>query len=127
MDMIPLENLEPMEDNSYLSERAMFSRNREVERRLNQPKRKETFLDKIRATNELIGGVPRMAVEADEQPWEFYRLQARLEAADKVKNINHTVRLMALAIPPTSLDGEDAIKDVEFQEVPIDSPTQKDS
>lgn len=114
MDLIPLENLEPMEDNSYLSERAIFSRSREIDRRLNQPKRKETFLDKVRAANELIGGVPRLAVEADEQPWELYRLQARLEAAEKTRNINHTLRILAPTIPPTALDGD--ITDVEFEE-----------
>jgi hypothetical protein len=120
MDLIPLENLEPMEDNSYLSDRAIFSRSREIDRRLNQPKRKETFLDKVRAANELIGGVPRLAVEADEQPWELYRLQARLEAAEKTRNINHTLRILAPTIPPTALDGD--ITDVEFEEAPPGDP-----
>lgn len=115
MDLVPLQNLEPMEDNSYLSDRAIFSRQREVERRVNNPKRKETFLDKVRATHELIGGVPRLAVEADENPWEFYRLHARLELAEKTRNVNHTVRILAPTIPPTALDGD--ITDIEFEEV----------
>lgn len=116
MDMIPLENLEPMEDNSYLSERAIFSRSREVERRVSNPKRKETFLDKVRAASELIGGVPRLAVEGDENPWELFRLQARLELAEKARNVNHTVRILAPGLPPTALDGNPV--DVEFEEVP---------
>lgn len=124
MDLVPLENLEPMEDNSYLSERAIFSRVREVERRLNQPKRKETFLDKVRAANELIGGTPRLAVEADEQPWELYRLQARLEAAEKQKNFNLAIRILAPGLPPTSLDGDTT--DVEFEEVPTEPGSRKD-
>lgn len=61
-----------------------------------------------------------MAIEADEQPWELYRLQARLEAAEKTKNINLAVRILSPGLPPTSLDGE-AIKDVEFQDVPSQS------
>lgn len=121
MDLIPLENLEPMEDNSYLSERAIFARSKEIDRRLAQPKRRETMLDKVRATAELIGGVPRLAVEADENPWEFYRLQARLELAEKVRNINHTIRILAPTIPPTALDGD--ITDIEFEEVRNGEPS----
>lgn len=123
MDLVPLENLEPMEDNSFLSERAIFSRSKEIERRVNNPKRKESFLDRIRATNDLIGGVPRLAVEADENPWEFYRLQARLELAEKAKNVNHTIRILAPTIPPTILDGD--ITDVEFEEQGAD-PTSEE-
>lgn len=118
MDLVPLDNLEPMEDNSYLSERAIFSRSKEVERRVNAPKRKESFLDKVRAASELIGGVPRLAVEGDEQPWELYRLQARLEAAEKARVINHNIRILAPSIPPTALDGD--ITDIEFEDVPQD-------
>ena len=116
MDLIPLENLEPMEDNAYLSDRAIFSRQREIERRVQNPKRRETMLDKVRAGFELIGGVPRLAVEADENPWELYRLQARLEAAEKAKNVNHTIRIIAPGLRPSALDGN--IQDVEFEEVP---------
>lgn len=127
MDIVPIENLEPMEDNSYLSDRAIFTRSREIERRLNNPKRRETLLDKVRATNELIGGTPRLATEADENPWEFYRLQARLEIAEKAKNVNHNIRILAPTIPPTALDGD--ISDIEFEEVPSaeesNPPTQE--
>jgi hypothetical protein len=122
MDLVPLENLEPMEDNSYLSERAIFSRKREIERRVNNPKRKETMLDRVRAASELIGGVPRLAVEADENPWELYRLQARLEAAEKARNINMAIRILAPTIPPTALDGD--ITDVEFEEAPPPGDTE---
>jgi len=100
MDIIPLDNLEPMEDNSYLSDRAIFSRQREIERRVQNPKRRETLLDKVRNASELIGGVPRLAVGADEQPWELYRLQARLEIAEKARNVNHNIRILAPSIPP---------------------------
>jgi hypothetical protein len=125
MDLIPTENLEPMEDNSYLSERAIWARGREIERRVQNPKRKETLLDKVRAANELIGGTPRLATEADENPWEFYRLQARLETAEKARNVNHNIRILAPTLPPTALDGDTT--DVEFEEVrqPPDTSTQK--
>lgn len=124
MDLVPLENLEPMEDNSYLSDRAIWARAREIERRVNSPKRRETMLDRVRAASELIGGTPRLATEADENPWEFYRLQARLELAEKARNINHTVRILAPGLPPTTLDGD--ITDVEFEETPDKSGSQKD-
>src|SRR5450432_2774741 len=114
MDIVPLENLEPMEDNSYLSERAIWARQREIERRLSRPNRKETMLDQARASFELIGGVPRLAAEGDEQPWELYKLLARLEQAEKAKTVNHNVRIIQPSLPPTTLDG--AI-DAEFQDV----------
>jgi hypothetical protein len=124
MDIVPLENLEPMEDNSYLSDRAIFARQREVERRVNNPKRKETMLDRVRAASELIGGVPRLAVEGDENPWELYRLQARLELAEKVRNINHTFKILAPGLRPTALDGDTT--DVEFEEVPPEPGSHQD-
>jgi len=127
MDLVPLENLEPMEDNSYLSERAIFARGREVKRRVTNPKRKESMLDRVRAASELIGGVPRLAIEGDENPWELYRLQARLEQAEKARNINHNIRILAPSIPPTALDGD--ITDIEFEEVPqnAEQRSQEDS
>lgn len=82
------------------------------------------MLDQCRATFELIGGVPRMATEADENPWEFYRLKARLEISEKQRDINVAIRLIQPALPPTPLDGEGAI-DVEFAEVPPGSPQPK--
>ena len=83
------------------------------------------MLDKVRAASELIGGVPRLAVEADENPWELYRLQARLEAAEKARHQSMTLRILAPAIPPTKLDGD--ITDVEFEEVKdAQSPSQTD-
>lgn len=123
MDLVPLDTQEPMEDNSYLSELAVFSRDREIERRLNNPKRKETMLDQVRKTDELIGGVPRLAVEADRNPWEFYKLRAKLEAAEKNKNFNLAVRVIAPGLPPTALDGE--ITDMEYEEVPAEPGPQK--
>lgn len=123
MDMIPLENLEPMEDNSYLSERAIFARDKDIERRLTRPKRQvETLMDKMNSTDELIGGVPRRAIWADENPGAFYTLQARLALAEAVKRHELAVQIIAPGLPPTALDGDGAI-DVKFEDVPL-TPTQ---
>lgn len=121
MEMIPLENMEPMDDNSYLGERAQFARNKQIDRRLTRPKLRETLKDQVDAAFELIGGVPRLAIEADEQPWELYRMRARLETAAQTKKHEHAVRLIAPGLPPTELDGDGAI-DVEVEDIPTSPP-----
>ena len=123
MDMIPLDHLEPMEDNSYLSDRAVFARDKAIERRLNRTKqsKRESLLDKYHAALELIGGVPRLAIMADESPLEFMSQLIRLEVASQTKNVHHAISVVQPAIPPTDLDGE--IQDIPFEEV-NDDPQQ---
>ena len=123
MDMIPLDNLEPMEDNSYLSDRAVFARDKAIERRLSRPKqsKRETLLEKYHAALELIGGVPRLAIMADEDPLNFMSQLIRLEIASQTKNVSHSISVIQPAIPPTALDGDD-IQDIPFSDV---SPNQE--
>lgn len=116
MDIVPKETQEP-EDNSYLSERAIFAhqmdRIRPIDRKAVVGKR-QRGLSALHDAFELIGGVPRLAIYADESPHEFYQLYFRYtQQIDK--NVNHTIRILAPSIPPTALDGD--ITDIEFEEV----------
>jgi hypothetical protein len=122
MDVIPLENLEPMDDNSYLSDRAIFARNKQIDRRLNRPKLRETLRDKVEAAVEMIGGVPRLALEGDENPWALYGMLERLERTEKARNINHNVRVLYAAIPPSPLDG---VIDAECVDIPGDEASPR--
>jgi hypothetical protein len=116
MDIVPKETQEP-EDNSYLSERAIFAhqldRIRPVDRKQVVGKR-QRGLSALHDAFELIGGVPRLAIYADESPHEFYQLYFRYTQQTD-KNVNHTIRILAPSIPPTALDGD--ITDIEFEEV----------
>lgn len=126
MDIVPSESREPAEDNTYLSDRAVFAKNLSQVREMGKQRvtRKERGLLALHDAFELIGGVPRLAIYADEQPHEFYQLYFRhTQSVDK--NVNHTFRILAPSIPPTALDGD--ITDIEFEEVPPDaSGSQKD-
>lgn len=115
MELVPLDTQEPMEDNSYLSDRAIFSRNHAIERRLRNKGKRETLSEQLDACSELIGGVPRMAIWADENPTEFYALRARMSIAQQTKKIDHTIKVIEPAIPRSVLDGPPPI-DAEFTE-----------
>lgn len=106
MDIVPLETREPMEDNSYLSERALFARDREIERRLRRPNLRQTLVEKYREALDLIGGVPRLAIMADEDPKAFMDQLIRLETASQAKKVDYTVKFIRPALPPTALDGD---------------------
>jgi len=115
MEMIPFENMEPLDDNSYLSDRAVFARDKDIERKLSRRGKRESLTEKLQAATELIGGVSRMAIWADENPGEAYSLLARLEMATMAKRIDHTIRAIQPSIPPTALDGDPM--DVPFEDV----------
>jgi hypothetical protein len=115
MDLVPLDTREPMEDNSYLSERAIFARDKEIERRIRRPNLKQSLLEKYREALDLIGGVPRLAIMADEDPQRFMDQMIALEKSAQVKKVDHSVRFIRPALPPTPLDGD--IQDADFVEV----------
>jgi hypothetical protein len=116
MDLVPLDTREPMEDNSYLSERAIFARDKEIERRLRKPTLKQSLLEKYREALDLIGGVPRLAIMADEDPQKFMDQMIALEKSAQVKKVDHSVRFIRPALPPTPLDGD--IQDADFADIP---------
>jgi hypothetical protein len=123
MELVPKDSLEP-EDNSYLSDRARFSG--QLDRIRPRPKpltKRERGLNALHDVFELIGGVPRLAIHADENPTEFYNTYFKYtQTIDK--NVSHTVRVIAPGLPPTALDGD--ISDIEFEEVPVEpGPAQE--
>ena len=57
----------------------------------------------------LIGGVPRMALWAHENPGEFYKLYGRLLPSSAVKEVNHSGGIEIIArVAPSALDGVQA-------------------
>jgi hypothetical protein len=53
---------------------------------------------------ELIGGVPRMALFAHEDPKEFYKQYARLIPTEQRNQFDGTIRVIGF-VQPTALDG----------------------
>jgi hypothetical protein len=122
MELVPKDSMEP-EDNSYLSARAIFAHQMDRIRPIDKSKvvgKRARGLAALHDTFELIGGVPRLAIYADEQPHEFYQLYFRYTQSQD-KTVNHNVRILAPTIPPTALDGD--ITDIEFEEVRTDGDT----
>lgn len=119
MDLIPLENLEPVDDNTYLSETAKKAREYQIERRLARKSKRETLQEQMEAVHELIGGVPRMALEADKDPFQFYKLHARITIASQVKNVHHSVEIISTALAPSALDTPPPV-DADYTDVPSD-------
>src|SRR5271170_81711 len=120
MDLVPKETQEP-EDNSYLSDRAIFAKSMDRIRPIDRKPligKRARGLAALHDTFELIGGVPRLALYADESPHEFYQLYFRYTQSQD-KTVNHNVRILAPTIPPTALDGD--ITDIEFEEVRTDA------
>jgi len=70
-----------------------------------QPKRdaKIQIADAILEVFEIIGGVPRMALVADQHPLEFLKIVSRLAPKDIYAHHSGEVRIIA-ALPPSALD-----------------------
>ncbi|MDB4312218.1 hypothetical protein N9937_02185 [bacterium] len=51
----------------------------------------------------LIGGTPRLAIWADENPTEFYRLYSKLMPKEQTGEVNHEVKIMQV-LPRGALD-----------------------
>ena len=115
MDMVPKETREPEEENTYLSDRAVFAKNLSQMRNLGRKplSKKERGLAALHDVFELIGGVPRFAIHADENPDQFYHIYFKYTQVQE-KTINTNVRVIAPSIPPTALDG---VTDVDFKAV----------
>lgn len=63
---------------------------------------------------ELIGGVPRLALWAHEDPREFYKLHAKLIPTEQKTQFDGTVRVIGF-VKPTELD---ALPPIEGETVP---------
>lgn len=121
MEIVPKETQEP-EDNSYLSDRAIFANQLARIRPRPKSSQREKTAQAYHDAFDLIGGVPRLALFADENPSEFYPIHARVTSIVE-KNVTHSIKVIAPALRPTALDGD--ITDVEFEEV-SGEPSKKD-
>jgi hypothetical protein len=84
------------------------------------PSKKKADRDKIvqamEETFELIGGVPRLALWANENPGKFYALWSRNASKEQNKTVTNNIRLIRPSIPPSPLDGDPSILEGEFIE-----------
>lgn len=67
---------------------------------------------------ELIGGVPRLALFAHEDPGAFYKLHARLIPTEQKQEHSGEIRIVGF-VQPTALDG--SYEDVTPQPSPAES------
>lgn len=74
------------------------------------PRRKferQRFLDAMAEAFEVIGGVPRLAIWADQNPTEFYKLMGKTIPQANLLDIQGKMQMQILpALPPSELDGE---------------------
>lgn len=72
--------------------------------------KKARVLDAMLETFELIGGVPRMAIVADQFPMEFYKLFAKqIPGTMNQVNFNGPTQINIVpALPRSPLDGDDS-------------------
>jgi hypothetical protein len=68
-------------------------------------RRKAQVVDALNDAFELIGGVPRLAVWADTNPSEFYRIWSKLAPKDVSTTVDGSAELKILhVLPPGKLD-----------------------
>jgi hypothetical protein len=112
MDLVPSETREPVDVIQKYSDLSMFLTDvaRSSQKMIKDPptkNRKQKLLIAMDETFDLIGGVPRLAIWADQNPDEYYKLYAKtlpqqIQASIDGK-LTHIIRP---ALPPTALDGD---------------------
>lgn len=111
MDLVPQETQEPnvvvkydgLEP--YLGDLAKSTRRLAASVAATKIPKKQRFLSAMDDTFDLIGGIPRLAVWADQNPDEYYKLYAKtlptqIQASIEGK-LQHIIRP---ALPPSALD-----------------------
>jgi hypothetical protein len=68
-----------------------------------KPLKREKIAQAYDDAFELIGGVPRLALFAHEDPKEFYKLHARLIPAESKQQFDGEIRIVGF-VQPTALD-----------------------
>lgn len=70
-----------------------------------QALRRSTVVDAFHTAFQMIGGVPRLALWADQNPGEFYRLYSRLLPSQSSAELDHAEALtIHHALPPPRYD-----------------------
>lgn len=77
-----------------------------VMKRLPQTIRKADVIDGFTHAFELIGGIPRLAIWADEHPSEFYKLYGKLIPSTIKADVNTRVKVVHTSLPPNPQDVE---------------------
>lgn len=113
MDFLPIK---PIFDESLYSEQmdeVLSDISRKCRAVTQAPRRKferEKFLSALDEAFELIGGVPRLALWADQNPTEFFRLYGKTIPQANLLDIQGKMSMQILpALPRSPLDGEDII------------------
>jgi hypothetical protein len=108
MDFLPAK---PIFDEVLYSEQmdSVLSETARKTKAVLQPPRKkfdrEKFLCAIDEAFELIGGVPRLALWADQNPTEFYRLYGKTLPQTNLIDLAAKMQMQILpALPPSALD-----------------------
>lgn len=85
--------------------------------------KRQEIVNAFQEAFELIGGVPRLAVWAHDNPTDFYKLYGKLLPAGSTLDVNVTGQLfLRPALPPSPLDGE--FTDAEFAGECEDDPVR---
>ena len=99
-DLIELDETLPYTEPDFHSLQEAYSRRPRVRKPLRREKIAQAYDDAF----ELIGGVPRLALFAHEDPEAFYKLHARLIPAEQKTQFDGEIRIIGF-VQPTSLDG----------------------
>lgn len=111
MDLIPQDTKEPDVLVKYQGVDVLLSdvsrSTRQIARSLPPAPRKQKLLNAMDETFDLIGGVPRLAVWADENPDDFYKLYGKTLPQQIQASIDGKIQcIIRPALPPSPLDGE---------------------
>lgn len=68
--------------------------------------KKEDIFDAFGEAFHLVGGVPRLALWAEENPSKFFPTLARMATSNAVNIQNNTAVVIRPALPPSPLDEE---------------------
>lgn len=75
-----------------------------VLKRLPKTIRKSDVVEGFHHAFELIGGVPRLAIWADEHPSEFFKLYSKLIPSQLRASIDTSVKVVHTSLPPNPQD-----------------------
>lgn len=114
MDIVPKETQFDEQVDRYVSDLLPFLSEAALEctainKKPKRASRNTRLLDAIQETFEVIGGVPRMALWADGNPGEFYKLLAKqIPGMVQQLNFNGPTQINIVpALPRSALDGPD--------------------
>jgi hypothetical protein len=110
MDFLPKEPIWDAEMYSEQMDGVLSEQAKKAKGVLVAPRRpfdRKRFLDAMAEAFEVIGGVPRLAIWADSNPTEFYKLMGKTIPQANLLDIQGKMQMQILpAMPPSPLDDE---------------------